>query len=140
MLRVLAIAIGNPLRRDDGVAHRLLISLKNCDIRAVLQLTPELAEEIAGYAEVIFIDADAAAEEPRIDPIAGHIPSVPLTHSSSPREIVALARAFYGFSGHAFLCHIPAWDLSAGEGLSAAAEGVAEAAVAAINAWVESRS
>jgi hypothetical protein len=44
--RTLAIASGNTLRRDDGVAHYVLDLLDGVDKRAVLQLSPEMAQEI----------------------------------------------------------------------------------------------
>lgn len=139
-MRTLAIAIGNPLRCDDGVAHRLAASLRGCEIQSVLQLTPELAETIAAYAQVIFIDADAEAKQMCIEPVAELTGNPPLTHVSTSSETVALARALYGFSGQAFLCSIPAHDFSAGEGLSAEAELASEAAAAMINALAKVRS
>ncbi len=40
----IVIAIGNPLRRDDGVAHHVRIT-PGVETRTVLQLTPEMAQK-----------------------------------------------------------------------------------------------
>lgn len=63
--RALVIAIGNPLREDDGagpaVAARLVergvLREGDTDIVCVHQLLPELAERIAAARVVIFVDA-----------------------------------------------------------------------------------
>ncbi|HTW65677.1 MAG TPA: hydrogenase maturation protease [Bryobacteraceae bacterium] len=130
----LVIAIGNPLRGDDGVARRVaeLVAHEHIETRRVMQLTPELAAEIARYDSVIFVDASLSSTEVRMESIANR-PSVPqLTHVSTPGEIVALSRALFGFSGRAHACHIPVRDLSAGEGLSPRATAFAEQAASAI--------
>jgi Ni,Fe-hydrogenase maturation factor len=113
----LVIAIGNPLRRDDGAAHSVRIR-PGIESRSVLQLAPEIAEEIARYNPVLFIDADVSAKRVRIHPVDSASAAPPLTHVSSPGEIVALARELFGFSGCVYTCHIPASDFSAGIGLS----------------------
>ncbi len=123
----LVITIGNPLRRDDGVAHHVRIP-RGIEKRAVLQLTPELASQIAPYDAVIFIDADVSLQAPRMKEIHSTTRASRLTHVSTPHEIVALARALYRFTGRAFVCRIPVTDLGAGEGLSRQARRSAERA------------
>jgi hydrogenase maturation protease len=130
-MRTLLVACGNRLRHDDGVAHtalELLGSHAACETRAVLQLTPELAEEIAGFDQVVFLDADPNAVSPHVELLSAQAPVAALTHISHPAEIVALARVLYGFTGDARLCRIPAPDLSPGEGLSPAAKDFARQA------------
>jgi Ni,Fe-hydrogenase maturation factor len=142
----LVIAIGNSLRRDDGVAHRVLDLLGDCPAtgRAVLQLTPEMCEEIADYERVIFIDADSGGSDlnvldanragdsssrPRLEPVVTNTTACsPLGHSFAAAEIVALSRSLYDFVGEAFLCHIPVRDFSQGEGLTPQAETSAQEA------------
>jgi Ni,Fe-hydrogenase maturation factor len=119
----LVIAIGNPLRRDDGVAH--LVKAPRVRQQSVLQLTPEISAELAPYRTVVFVDADVNAEQVRIEPVQDAPGHSSLTHASRPSEVVALARALFGFSGRAYTCHIPAHDFSAGEGLSLAAQSLA---------------
>jgi len=120
-MRVLLIAIGNRLRRDDGVAHAVLERLGSAhdlNTRALLQLTPEVAAEIADYESVIFIDADTRGADVSIEPLRPLPWSPVLTHVSSPREVVALSRSLFGFAGQVFQCRIPVDDLSVGDGLS----------------------
>ena len=129
------IAIGNTLRRDDGVAHRTLDlagPLSGVSARHVIQLTPELALELAGAARVIFLDADPAAPEPRLEPVTPAASTSPIGHAMSPADLLSLARHWYDFGGQAWLCHIPAFDFSAGDSLTPEGEAAARAAAALI--------
>lgn len=117
-MRTLLLACGNPLRADDGAAHavlRLIDPSPNCSLRSVQQLTPELAEEIARFSRVVFLDADAELKALAIEPLRAFSPRSPLTHASTPEEVIALARALFGFAGDAFLCRIPARNFTAGD-------------------------
>lgn len=114
MNRPLLIAIGNPLRGDDGVAHRVL-ELLNLDSRSLFQLTPELAKEISGREVVVFIDADASMTDLRVEDIVTCSTVSAFSHIARPEQIVALSRALYGFRGRALLCRIPAADFSLSE-------------------------
>ena len=130
-MRTLVIAIGNPLRRDDGAAHQV-VTPPDADRRSALQLTPEIAQEIAGYDSVVFLDADVSAKEVRIEPVDSLPTASALTHVAKPSEIVALARALFGFTGRAYTCHIPVSDLSEGEGLSPHTDELAQQASRAV--------
>jgi Ni,Fe-hydrogenase maturation factor len=138
MKRMLFIAVGNPERRDDGVAHWVLERLGsggNHDTRYVLQLTPEVAADIARYEAVVFIDADAASALPCMEE-ARECSPLALTHASSPGEVVALARALFGFEGHAWVFRIPVRDLSFGTGISPKAMASAAQAMAALESLI----
>lgn len=127
----LYIAIGNPLRGDDAVAHRtlrLLLPSPRITPREVIQLTPELSAELTSAGTVIFLDADQAATAPWIEPINDSATQTTLAHAITPAEIVCLARRLYNFAGEAFLCHIPAFDFEIHETLSPRAEEAARAA------------
>ena len=119
----LAVAVGNPLRRDDGVAHQVLQHL-DCESRSFLQLTPEVAAVIAHYDTVVFIDADARSAEVRIESVPEAETTSALTHCSGPSEVVALSKALFGFTGRALLCRIPVRDMSYGSGLSPRVEAL----------------
>ena len=124
-MRTLLIACGNPLRRDDGVAAEVLQFMApsvDREMRVVHQLTPEWAEEIARFDRVIFIDAESTSEattRATIEVVRSIISQAPLTHASTPAEIVMLSRMLFAFSGEALVCRIPARDFSPGEGLTA---------------------
>lgn len=132
-MRALAIASGNTLRRDDGVAHHTLDLLEGVEKRGTLQLTLELSQEIAAFDAVFFLDADAAGSAVALSPIEPAQSRAPLTHRSGAAEIVHLARSLYGFNGTAWLCRIPVRDFGYGEGLSPEARQAAERAAAEVN-------
>jgi hydrogenase maturation protease len=122
-MRTLLIACGNPLRGDDGVALAaldLIPAAPGLVTLSVQQLAPELAEEIAGFERVVFLDADARASSLAIEPAPEGLTASPLTHSSDPAEVVALSRALFGFAGEALVCRIPVRDFSPGAPLTAA--------------------
>jgi len=141
-MRALAIGIGNPLRRDDGVAHRVLELLlqhaPGLETRPVLQLTPELAEDISGSGIVVFIDGAAGAGAVSIEVLGESPPVCTLTHICTPAEIVVLSKVLFGFAGQAFQCRIPADDLSAGIGLSRQADTLAAEAARALETLLRS--
>ena len=132
-MKVLCIAIGNSLRGDDGVAHRVAERMEARDevvACGVFQLTPEIAPEMARAETVVFIDADIDAREAAIEPVTtAGVRGAPLAHSMTPCEIVCLAERLYGFAGQAYLCRIPVESFD-GEGLSDTAEAGANAALA----------
>lgn len=134
-MSALVIAIGNPLRRDDGAAHYVANLLpSNIQRRSELQLMPELAAEIAPYENVVFVDADIQSKQLRIEPVSLCSSASPFTHVLRPPELVALARSLFGFSGEAYLCRIPARDLSEGSGLTPLAQQSARQAAPEIEA------
>jgi hydrogenase maturation protease len=154
-MSTLLIAIGNSLRRDDGVAHRVLDLLGDAgaDVRSVLQLTPELSEEISRYDQVVFLDADVGASDlnvldpsragqsrsvPRMEVIEMDSPACsPLGHSFAAAEIAALSRSLYNFDGEAILCRIPVSDFGEGESLSRQAETNAHLAAALLRDFLQ---
>jgi hydrogenase maturation protease len=121
-VRTLCIALGNPLRGDDGVAHHVLDLLEPASCAALLrvqQLVPELGEAMAQARNVIFVDADVSPGPARIERISPRAPrGSPLAHAMTPAELVCLAARLFGFQGEAFVCHVPGIDFGLGQGLS----------------------
>ena len=136
--RVVLVAIGNPLRGDDAVAHRVLDligPLSGVEAVRVHQLTPELAAEIATASSVVFIDADTHLGEPTIEPLFArpdHEP-LPLSHAMHPADLIALSRALCGFRGTGYLCRVPGLDFELGSSLSPFAEHRARHAVSRLS-------
>src|SRR5579885_1525828 len=104
MPQALIIGYGNTLRGDDAVgylaAERLASTITDpgVEIRAVHQLTPELAERISQAEKVIFLDAAVDGDRgaiqkraivPAADPQAW-------THSSTPEGLLSMASALFG--------------------------------------------
>jgi hydrogenase maturation protease len=131
---VLVIGYGNELRRDDGVGPRVaraaaawgLPGLKALDLPL---LAPELAEEMAAYDRVIFVDAAVTGEGLQVRTLTPAVAGDAETgHLSNPRVLLALAEALHGHCPTAWLITAPVADLGHGEGLSPTAEqGAAEA-------------
>jgi hydrogenase maturation protease len=138
-LSVLCIAVGNPWRGDDGAAHRvleLIAPAPGLTRYGVLQLTPELAAEVARVEAVLFIDADVSAEEPSVERLAfGQVRGTPLAHSMTAAEVVYLAERLYGFAGIAFTCRVPAARFDGTE-LSPEAEAGAVAVAAMVRNFI----
>ena len=123
----LFVGYGNPDRGDDGVAWHLLnavLSFTGCcendlfsseiihaapglDVWFNFQLLPEMAEDIAGYDQVVFIDAHTG--EIKVDisftSIQPEFQNSPFTHHFTPASCLAVAQSLKG--------HFPqAWMLS----------------------------
>jgi len=125
---LLVIGYGNTLRGDDGAGQRVAeaaaqLNLAGVRVLACAQLTPELAESIAGARAVVFVDA--AVEQPRCVRLrrirAARVPGI-ATHTTRPQTLLALARTVYGRTPRAWLLTIPAENLDLGETLSATAQ------------------
>ncbi len=130
-MHIVVLAIGNTLRGDDGVADHvadLLGARAGVDVRRLHQLTPELAEEIAHAAAVIFVDADPEVAEARLERLVPAPQRSAFTHTVTPGDLVILAEQLYGFQGVAYLCRVPAENFAEGESLSEVAEAGARAA------------
>jgi Ni,Fe-hydrogenase maturation factor len=124
-MQAVLIAIGNSLRRDDGVAHRVLAlvgPVAGVLTHDVMQLMPEHALEFAPAEKVFFIDADTTVGKPHVETLPASVRSQSLAHSLLPEAVVALSRKLYGFHGQAYLCRVPGADFSDGETLTQTAE------------------
>jgi len=131
----LFLAIGNPLRGDDGVAARVLALLTAPGERVeVHQLTPEMAAEIAPFDNVVFIDADVGAAAVRLEPVEAPAAGAPaLSHHTSAASIVEAAQRCFGFTGQAWLCRLPAREFPMAFTLSRQAEDASHLAAALLN-------
>jgi hydrogenase maturation protease len=141
----LVIAIGNPLRGDDGVAWRLVEELEvqapvaGRTLRRVQQLTPELAAELASVERVLFVDAwlAPAGAEPRLQPLApAGAAAGSGSHRLEPATVVALAQALYGGGPRACELLVPATAFGHGTGFSAALESVLPTARRLLQHWL----
>jgi hydrogenase maturation protease len=132
---ILVIGYGNDLRNDDAVGQRVAEAAAEWGVShiralAVHQLTPELAEHLAGALLAIFVDAVAGAQEEgvqarRIEP---EIPETTIGHTGDPRALLALTQTLYGVCPEAWLITVPGVDFDLGERLSETAQrGMEEA-------------
>jgi len=139
-VRALVIAIGNGLRSDDGIAHRVADLLTGVTIRRVHQLTPEVAAGMQEAETVIFLDADPQARHPSIEPIrVSSGTAVALSHAMTPETVIAIASRLYGFHGEAWLCRLYARDFSASTELSPEAAAQLQPAAQLVQQLLEAR-
>jgi hydrogenase maturation protease len=107
MPRVLVIAIGNPLRSDDGLAWHAADELSRdedaAEILRVHQLTPELAEGASRADTVIFVDAASEGTTGTITcQCVGAATTARFSHHFTPAAVLALAETLYAAHPTAF--------------------------------------
>lgn len=117
MKKLLILGYGNPDREDDGVAWHILRALTirlglippesyeeefpelaPIDFAFYLQLTPEMAEEIASYPYVCFIDAHTGniPEPVRLINVESEFQNSPFTHHLTPQSLISICETIYG--------------------------------------------
>jgi hydrogenase maturation protease len=134
---ILVFGWGNPGRRDDGLGPAFAsavdaMSLPGLTVESDYQLQVEAAAGLAGFDQVLFVDADRTGGEPfrlqRLTPEAGGIGFS--SHGISPGRLLALGRDLFGAEPEAWLMGIRGYDFDEfGEGLSPGARSNLAAAV-----------
>jgi hydrogenase maturation protease len=132
---VLVIGYGNDLRGDDAAGQRAAAQvdawrLPGVQVRALPQLTPELAEPLAAADRAIFLDAHPVSigSDLHVHHLHPATPTPRLAHTCDPQGLLALAQTAFGRAPEAWWITIPATDFSFGAPLSPlAARGVADA-------------
>lgn len=148
-MRILIIGYGNPSRRDDGVGlviinglrQRLGLSLltdnddgygdlgQAVDTLFLQQLMPELAETLAAYDRVFFVDAHVGLYPEivrRVVVTANADPAI-VSHHVKPAALLEIAGRLYGRSPQAELVSVLGQDFNFGFALSpATAAGAAQ--------------
>ncbi len=138
--KTLVAGFGNLYRRDDGVGRAVVNALRArlgrepldplddgfddlghaIDTIVLHQLVPELAETVAPYDLVIFVDAHVGTipEPIREEPIEVNFRTPFVSHQFHPSTVLALARQMHGHAPRARLISIRGYDFDFGEGLS----------------------
>jgi hydrogenase maturation protease len=139
--RTLVCGFGNLYRRDDGIGRAVVNGVREQLGRAPLdplddgfnelgrpvdtvvlhQLVPELAELVADYDLVIFVDAHVAdlsklLREEHIMPAYRSTSFV--SHQTHPATVLELAEKMYGRAPQAVMLSLRGHDFDFGEGLS----------------------
>jgi hydrogenase maturation protease len=135
---ILVVGYGNELRGDDAAGRRAADRvdswrLPGVEVRALHQLTPELAEPLAAATRAIFLDAHLACDNPavRVHRIEPATTGTHFVHTSDPQALLHLARTAFGRSPDTWWITIPAADFNFGAPISAvAARGIADALTA----------
>jgi hydrogenase maturation protease len=149
---ILVCGFGNLYRRDDGVGRAIVNGVRERLGRAPLnplddgfnelgrsvdtvvlhQLVPELAELVADYDLVIFVDAHVADLsqllcEERVTPAYRSASFV--SHQTHPATVLELAEKMYGRAPQAVMLSLPGYDFDFGEDLSAETRALVPSAV-----------
>lgn len=128
MKKQLVIGYGNPLRRDDGVAHHIIERLREqtpsdaLELLICHQLTPELVERLHDVGRVILIDAREGrhAGEILVEQVFPTEIFGAFTHNVTPSSLLGAALEWYDVRPQCYIVSITGADFSIGEGLSEA--------------------
>lgn len=146
----LVIGVGNPERGDDGVGPAIAACvgrderLPGAVVRSVMQLTPELAADVAEASVVVIADARAGAGAGEVgwEPVGASEPGVsgPFSHHLTPAALCDLAGKAYGRVPPAFVVGVGAAGFDAGAPLSAPARAAVPRALEVVVALLAGRS
>ena len=158
MNRTLLIGYGNPDRQDDGVAWHILHALafqlhlpapdsyedefpsnNRLDFVFTLQLTPEMAEQIAPYERVCFVDAHTGsiAAEVQLVAVEAQFQQSPFTHHLTAQSLLSMCQMLYGKTPQAALVSVLGYQFEFERQLSAETAALVPEAVAKILSWIE---
>ena len=144
MSRTLVIGFGNIDRADDGVAFSVINALRRrlgqkplledetgleelgvqVDSVFLSQLTPELLETVAGYRQVIFVDAHVYENVDALhcEPVSPEYTPSTFTHHLTPAAFLALLKTLYHREPAGYLVSIRGHDFDFHRDLSAETE------------------
>lgn len=156
--KALIVGYGNPDREDDGVAWHVLQGVaehlgrtgpdletggldqlgQSPDLLFVWQLTPELAELIADYDYVCFVDAHTGdyPEDLRFDSVEAGYQASPFTHHMTPQTCLMLAERLYGHVPQAVMVSARGHRFGFSNELSIQTELLVEEAIERIAFWL----
>ena len=154
------IGYGNPDREDDGVAWHILRALAlqlglpapdsyedefpedaGLDVAFHLQLTPEMAEDIAPYEYVCFVDAHTGTipEPVRLMQVEGEFQRSPFTHHLTPQSLLSMCETLYGKKPEAMLLSVLGHRFLFSRQLSEETAALIPAATESILEWLKAR-
>ena len=158
MNQTLVLGYGNPDRQDDGVAwhvlHALAIRLHlpapdsyeeefppndRLDFAFTLQLTPEMAEQIAPYERVCFVDAHTGSivAEVQLVAVKAQFQQSPFTHHLTAQSLLSMCQTLYEKTPQAALLSIRGHQFEFERQLSAETAALVPEAVEKILEWIE---
>jgi hydrogenase maturation protease len=162
MTKILIIGYGNPDREDDGVAWHILRLIachygiqspqnyldgfypedKSLDLYTALQLTPEMAETIASYDAVCFVDAHTGAvpNDVNVKQLEPGFQQSPFTHHMTPETCLSIAQTLYKKTPVALLVSVRGYSFNFKHALSPVTSQLSQLAAAQIEEWVDKLS
>ena len=160
MKNFLLLGYGNPDREDDGVAWHILRALTvkmglpapesyeaefpeypQVDFVFYLQLTPEMAEEIARYKYVCFVDAHTGniPEEVRLIEVESDFQKSPFTHHLTAQSLISICETLYKTKPDSALLSVRGYQFLFSRTLSEHTAKLVPAAVDMAWAWMNAR-
>ena len=162
MANTLIIGFGNVYRRDDGVAFRVINRIREqlghppldvddwgyddlgqeIDTLFLHQLVPELAEIVAKYDQVFFVDAHVGniPDLIRVQELNVCYESATVPHQMLPGTVLAMAGDLYGKCPRGVLVSNRGYDFDFGEGLSPQTKALVRESVERILMSMEKRA
>jgi hydrogenase maturation protease len=154
----LILGYGNPDRQDDGVAWHVIDGLaqvlgmprteefdeemrlgEQADLLFQLQLTPEIAELVANYTRVCFVDAHTGAiqNDLNVEKISAQYQTSPFTHHMTPQTCLSIAENLYHrVPQEALLISIRGYAFEFSTELSEKTQSLAKEAIQTILGWI----
>lgn len=160
MRKTLIIGYGNPDRQDDGIAWHILAAVAryfeyplpssweegfqpspqhpNLELHFALQLVPELAEHVAQFERVGFVDAHTGRvpEEINFEVIAPDLQNSPFTHHLTPATLGYLTRSLYAVHPEAVLLSVRGYEFGFAHHLSEQTSALLPSAVNTLIGWI----
>ena len=109
------------------------------DLLFVLQLTPELAETLALYDRVCFIDAHTGSvpNDVNLIEVDSEFQASPFTHHMTPQTCLSFTETLYAQRPQAILVSVRGYEFGFSRTLSPHTAGLVEQAVEIIEKWLE---
>ncbi|MDJ0954563.1 MAG: hydrogenase maturation protease [Acidimicrobiia bacterium] len=132
----LVIGYGNDLRSDDGAGRAVAdrvdeLNLPGVAVRSVMQLTPELALEMAEVDTVVFVDASVEVSATTAEPVTAASPDPSaMSHYTTPATLLGMTATIGKVPATAVAISIPVTEMGLGMELTPMTEiGVDQAVV-----------
>jgi hydrogenase maturation protease len=156
--RTLILGYGNVDRGDDSIGYYVINRLARrfghsdvepyselpenltdmADVLFQRQLMPEMAEVVADYDRVIFVDAHTGAynEDIRVVDLTPGYSQSPLTHHLTAESLLALTEVMFGRAPQGVLCSARGYEFDFTNELSEGSRALADRLVEQILAWL----
>jgi hydrogenase maturation protease len=111
------------------------------DFAFYLQLTPELAEQIAAYARVCFVDAHTGSIAGKVQllPVEGQFQHSPFTHHLTAQSLLSMCQSLYGKTPQAALLSVRGYQFEFERQLSAETAALVPEALERLLGWLETK-
>jgi Ni,Fe-hydrogenase maturation factor len=129
---------GGETETDEDSGSLLALAQRPVHLAFALQLTPEMAETLAQYKQVCFIDAHTGAypEEIRVAPVEPGYQASPFTHHLTPESCLTLAETLYGHVPSGLMVSIRGHRFGYGVELSDQTAALVDKAMVEIVNWI----